>query len=185
MCFSRTIRCAIFFIRFAAHVRKLTRESPTAQVYGPHTSVLYSREASLNNSVTSLAHFFLNTIKLQPGGPGYELTYGTTGVLPYLLSLGEAGGPSESARLDLAFQRIAEQEEVLMKPLIGFLLSKRNVGVRIVGPESWAKEDRAPTISFTVVGQDGKTKRLQSRDVVAKFDAVGDVSGFTSHTPGY
>lgn len=126
--------------------------------------------------MTSLAHYFLKSLKLQPGGPGYEVTYGTTGVLPYLLQLGGDEGRSEDDQLRSAFSRIAAHEQQLMQPLIQYLLSKRGVGVRIVGPESNLKEIRAPTISFVVVGEDGKTKRLQSRDVVAKFDAAGKAS---------
>ncbi|KAG8894775.1 hypothetical protein FRC00_008476, partial [Tulasnella sp. 408] len=149
------------------------------KVYGPHVSVLYSRKSSLDNSLTSLSHYFLKDyLKIQPGGPGYEVPYGTTGVLPYLLSLAGSGGVgdrSESELLNEAFRRIAAHEENLMKPIIGFLLSEeaKKAGVRIVGPESADKEVRAPTISFVVVGQDGKTKRLQSKDVVAEFDSQG------------
>lgn len=78
----------------------------------------------------------------------------------------------------MAFQRIAAHEEALMKPIFDFLLSEeaKKAGVRIVGPESGKVEVRAPTISFVVVGSDGKTKRLQSKDVVAKFDSLGGVS---------
>ncbi|KAG8966006.1 hypothetical protein FRC05_002926 [Tulasnella sp. 425] len=142
--------------------------------YGPHIGVLYTRKSSLDNSLTSLAHYFLKDHeKLEPGGPGYEVTYGTTGVLPYLLSLaGNSGleGKSDGELLDVAYQRIAAHEEELMKPIFDFLLSEeaKKAGVRIVGPESGKVEVRAPTISFVVVGPDGKTKRLQSKDVVAK-----------------
>ncbi|KAG9038123.1 hypothetical protein FS837_001299 [Tulasnella sp. UAMH 9824] len=151
------------------------------KVYGPHVSVLYSRKSSLDNSLTSLSHYFLKDyLKLQPGGPGYEVPYGTTGVLPYLLSLSGNGGVGdrpESELLNEAFRRIAAHEEILMKPIIGFLLSgeAKKAGVRIVGPESADNEVRAPTISFVVVGQDGKTKRLQSKDVVAAFDSQGGI----------
>ncbi|KIO34165.1 hypothetical protein M407DRAFT_223831 [Tulasnella calospora MUT 4182] len=155
------------------------------KVYSPHVSVLYSRKSSLDNSLTSLSHYFLKDytagyLKLQPGGPGYEVPYGTTGVLPYLLSLAGSvgvGDRSESELLDGAFQRIAAHEEDLMKPIIGFLLSEeaKKAGVRIVGPESANKQVRAPTISFVVVGQDGKTKRLHSKDVVAEFDSQGGI----------
>ncbi|KAG8897004.1 hypothetical protein FRC00_004940, partial [Tulasnella sp. 408] len=117
-------------------------------------------------------------LKLQLGGPGYEVTYGTTGVPPYLPSLAGnvgVGDRSESELLNEAFRRIAAHEENLMKPIIGFLLSEevKKAGVRIVGPESADEEVRAPTISFVVVGQDGKTKRLQSTDVVAESDYRG------------
>ncbi|KAG9001407.1 hypothetical protein FRB90_011629 [Tulasnella sp. 427] len=159
------------------------------KVYGSHVSVLYSRKASLDNSLTSLSHYFLKDyLKLQPGGPGYEVTYGTTGVLPYLLSLAGSGGAekkSDGELLDMAFQRIAVHEEDLMRPIMGFLLSEeaQKAGVRIVGPESDKKGIRAPTISFVVVGQDGETKRFQSKNVVGKFDSRGGVGLSPSTNP--
>ena len=61
------------------------------RVYGLNASVLYVRAASVQNSLSSLAYHFLKVdskpYKLQPGGPGYELVYGCTGVPPYLRSL--------------------------------------------------------------------------------------------------
>jgi len=145
-------------------------------VYGPHTSILYSKKASLDGSVSSLAHYFLKSYKLQPGGPGYELTYATTGVLSYFLGLAPTAN-SETAKdtLHHAFERIARYEGELMKPLLEYLLSKKERGVRIVGPESADPAIRAPTVSFVIVSEDGKTKRVKSRDVVAQFDALGDV----------
>ncbi|KAG9024294.1 hypothetical protein FRB95_011708 [Tulasnella sp. JGI-2019a] len=148
------------------------------KVYGPHTSVIYARQASLDRSLTSLAHYFLNTIKLSPGGVGYELTYGCTGVLPYFIQLGGGSSTASGEKmqyLKAAFEKIAVHEQLLMEPLVTFLLSQYKAGVRIIGPESSKSDVRAPTISFVVVGGDGQTKRLQSRDVVAKFDAIGDI----------
>lgn len=150
------------------------------KVYGPHISVLYTRQAALE-SLTSLAHYFLKSpsYKLQPGGPGYEVTYGTSGVLPYLVQLAsQAPATADFEALQVAFARIAAHEQLLMEPLITYLLSKWDSGVRIVGPESWKLEDRAPTISFVVVGDDGKTKRLLSKVAVAEFDETGNVSQF-------
>lgn len=149
---------------------------------------MYARKASLDNSLSSLAHYFLKeAYKLSPGGVGYELTYGCTGVLPYFVQLGGGGssnmGGEETAHLKAAFDKIAAHEQLLMEPLIAFLLSQHSTGVRIVGPESDKSSSRAPTISFVVVGEDGETKRLQSKDVVAKFDAVGDVSNSQSPSP--
>jgi len=60
------------------------------QVYGVHIPALYTRAAPLH-ALTSIAHHFLEVdklpYKLQPGGPGYEIVYSTTAVIPYLLSL--------------------------------------------------------------------------------------------------
>jgi len=185
----RKIEVCIDCVAFAPH-RQIDVQAWDAEyvffsyykVYGPHVSVLYTRQASLDH-LTSLAHFFLKTYKLQPGGVGYELTYGSTGVLPYLLELGN--GITDKERLSTAFTKISEHEQSLMESLIEFLLSKRDVGVRIVGPESSSKSTRAPTISFVVVGDDGRTKRLRSKDVVARFDATGNVGIRYGHFYSY
>ncbi|KAG8854892.1 hypothetical protein FRB96_007292 [Tulasnella sp. 330] len=157
------------------------------KVYGPHTSIMYARQASLDNSLTSLAHYFLKGYQLSPGGVGYELTYGCTGVLPYFVQLGggDITAGKEMEHLKVSFNRIAAHEQLLMEPLIAFLLSQYKAGVRIVGPESDRSSIRAPTISFIVVGEDGETKRLQSKDVVAKFDALGDIGIRYGHFYSY
>lgn len=142
------------------------------QVYGPHIGALYTRAASLEGSLASLAHHFLpvenKSYKLQPGGPGYELVYGCTAVPPYLRSL------SPSGSLEDAFAKIAEHEQTLVKPLLGYLKSKEARGVRIVGEEG-SGLNRAPTISFVVGGE----RPIRSRDVVKVFDAQKNVSLLT------
>lgn len=140
------------------------------QVYGPHASVLYTRRAALTHSLSSLAHHFLapavaaKPYKLQPGGPGYEIVWGCTAVPPYLRALGDGN-------LEEAFARIARHEQTLLAPLLAFLRSKSARGVRIVGAEHEGL-DRVPTVSFVVVGE----RAIRSQDVVARFDAKGNVS---------
>ena len=149
-------------------------------MYGPHTSVLYTRLSSLTNSLTSLAHHFLpvdsKAYKLLPGGAGYELTYASSGVLSYLQSLSPIGD------VDDAFVRIANHEQELVKPLLGYLTSAvaRANGVRVVGSEV-SGLSRAPTISFVVVGQ----KSVKSKDIVSYFDKKGGVSGSRLFSPQY
>lgn len=139
------------------------------QVFGPHVSVLYARSASLH-ALTPLVHHFLKydtSYKLQPGGPGYEIIYSTTAVLPYLLSLTPAN------TLDASFEAIAAYEETLSKPLLEFLTNGSQVkrGVRVVGDGKVGKE-RTPTVSFVVVGE----RPMRSQDVVKVFDQKGGVS---------
>jgi len=131
------------------------------QVYGPHISVVYTRKKSQDN-LGSLAHYFLNSnspgpLKLVPGGPNFELSYASTAVLPYLLSL---SGVDESLpipeRRKLANERIAAHEAKLMTPLLEYLKSKKDHGVRILGLEEGDSSKRAPTISFVVDGKSPK-----------------------------
>jgi selenocysteine lyase/cysteine desulfurase len=141
------------------------------QVYGPHISGMYVRSTALEHSVSPIVHHFLKVdkvaYKLQPGGPGYEAVYGTTGVVPYLLSL------TPQNDLKASFDAIAQHEQTLLQPLIDFLVApaQRERGVRIVGEET-VNLDRVPTVSFVVVGQ----QPLKSRAIVEYFDAKGGVS---------
>ncbi|KLO20452.1 PLP-dependent transferase [Schizopora paradoxa] len=150
------------------------------KVYGPHIGMLYARKASLSNSITSLAHHFLKvdatSYKLQPGGPGYELPYSTTAVVPYLQSL------SPSGDLDDAFALIAAHEQALLAPLLGYLTSPeaRARGVCVVGNEK-IDMNRVPTVSFVVAGD----RKMASKDLVAVFDKKGGMGIRYGHFYAY
>jgi selenocysteine lyase/cysteine desulfurase len=130
-------------------------------VYRPHVSALYVRRSALA-ALMSLAHHFLQVsdkaYKLEPGDPGHELVYGASAVLLYLLFI----MPSHS--LDAIFVAIAAHEQTLLEPLLQWLGSKHDGGVRIVGQGGGM--DRVPTVSFVVVGP----WAIWSRDVVKVFD---------------
>ncbi|KAF8897311.1 pyridoxal phosphate-dependent transferase [Infundibulicybe gibba] len=150
------------------------------KVYGPHTSALYVRSSALMTSVTSIAHHFLKVegkpYKIQPGGPGYELIYGTTAVIPYLLSL------TPSNTLAASFDAIAAHEQTLLGPLMSYLTTPAQVarGVRIVGEEK-VDLSRVPTVSFVVVGD----KPMKSKDIVHIFDQKGGVGIRYGHFYAY
>jgi hypothetical protein len=102
-------------------------------LWAAHTSVLYTRAASLH-ALTSIAHHFLEVdklpYKLQPGGPGYEIVYSTTAVIPYLLSL-----DANANSLEASFNAITAYEQKLIEPLLGFLTAPEQFekGVKVVG----------------------------------------------------
>ncbi|OCH96474.1 PLP-dependent transferase [Obba rivulosa] len=147
------------------------------KVYGPHTSILYVRSATLR-ALSSLAHHFLDVsdkpYKLQPGGPGYELVYGCTAVPPYLRSLTPSGDLGD------AFDAITSHEQALLTPLLTFLRDQADRGVRIVGEEQTVLA-RVPTVSFVVVGD----RRIDSKDVVKAFDKKGDIGIRYGHFYAY
>jgi len=142
---------------------------------------MYVRASVLRDSVTSIAHHFIDAgngtyplcYKLMPGGYGYESVYATTGVIPYLLSL------TPQNDLKATFDAIADHEQTLLKPLLGFLTdpAQKERGVRIVGDED-SGLSRVPTVSFVVVGQ----KPLKSQDIVEVFDKKGGVSCYRDYT---
>ncbi|KAG1823619.1 pyridoxal phosphate-dependent transferase [Suillus subaureus] len=58
------------------------------KVFGAHNATAYVRSAALRTSFTSIVHDFLKVddkpYKFQPGGPGHELVYGASAIVPYL-----------------------------------------------------------------------------------------------------
>ncbi|KAI0090840.1 PLP-dependent transferase [Irpex rosettiformis] len=148
------------------------------KVYGPHLAALYTRKTSLQNSLTALTHHFLpfdsTSLKLQPGGPGYELPYAITAIPEYLRSL------TPSGTLEDAFKAIADHEQTLVQPLLAYLKSQESRGVHIVGDEN-ASLSRVPTISFVVQGE----KPIPSREVVKAFDDKGYIGIRNGHFYAY
>ncbi|KAG1821459.1 pyridoxal phosphate-dependent transferase [Suillus variegatus] len=150
------------------------------KVYGAHNAAVYVRPAAMQTSLTSLAHNFLKVddkpYKLQPGGPGYELVYGATAIVPYLKSL----TPEDD--LVASFNAIADHEQTLLAPLLNFLTDARQVdrGVRIVGT-SEINLSRVPTVSFVVVGQNA----IKSKDIVGAFDKKGGIGIRYGHFYAY
>jgi hypothetical protein len=157
------------------------------QVYGPHTAALYTRRSALIHSLHSLAHYFITApdqpSKLQLGGPGYELTYAVSGVLPYLLSLpspslsSSVAAPSADAApsLERAFESIMVHENALSTAFLSYLAAPKqwDRGVRIVGSQAidaW----RIPTISFLVTGE-GSGPAIKCKEVVGAFDQASGV----------
>jgi selenocysteine lyase/cysteine desulfurase len=111
---------------------------------------------------------------LVPGGPNFELSYGSTAVLPYLLGLSGKNESGDFVTLKkLANARIAKHEERLMGPLLEFLRSKKDKGVKILGLQEGDSAKRAPTISFVIEGK-------SSKQVVESFDEQ-DVLFFDRH----
>ncbi|KAF8577063.1 PLP-dependent transferase [Ramaria rubella] len=175
------------------------------KLYGPHTAALYTRSSALL-SINSVAHHFHSPsydhlpFKLQPGGPGYELTYAASAVLPYLHSLsGLAKSPGlvDSEELLRTIPRLElrkalehtsalfeAHELTLMEPLLEFLTSQRlyERGVRVVGPEN--TDSRAPTICFVVLDTPGK-KGIRSQDIVERVDKLGTIGIRWGHFYAY
>ena len=164
-CFFSFYKVCIMHVALGSRVIKLG-----LQVYGPHVSVLYARSESLR-ALTPLTHHFLKVddlpYKLQPGGPGYEIIYATTSVLPYLLSL------TPAKTLDASFEAIAAHEQNLLEPLLQFLTDETQAkrGIRVIGDPKIGL-DRVPTVSFIIIGE----KAMRSQDVVKIFDQKGGVS---------
>jgi cysteine desulfurase family protein (TIGR01976 family) len=129
------------------------------KVFGPHHGVLYGKYERLLE-LANLSHHFIPMDKipgkLQPGNPNYELSYGATAIPEYLVELGERSGAAASAsrraRMQTAFDAIADHEALLAERLLAWLRERKDV--RIIGPASSNRAVRVPTISFVVDGVD-------------------------------
>lgn len=125
------------------------------KIYGPHVSFLYGKRERLL-AAAGQNHLFFGEQdlpdKLEPGAPNHELSASLPGIIEYLTGLddGDSDRPL-TARLDRAFERIAETEEALCAPLLEFL--DAHPSVRLIGSADPTSAERAPTISFTVEGR--------------------------------
>ncbi|KAK7455083.1 hypothetical protein VKT23_010954 [Stygiomarasmius scandens] len=120
------------------------------KMYGPHAAALYVR-SPVHQSSSSVAH---------------ELVYGSTGILPYLLSL------TAENDLQSSFDAITSHEHTLVEPLLAFFThpEQRARGLMIVGSEE-ADANRVPTISFVVQGRNP----IPSQEIVKSINRRGGV----------
>ncbi|KAK2467179.1 hypothetical protein APHAL10511_000728 [Amanita phalloides] len=150
------------------------------KIYGPHTSALYVRRKALQTSVSSIAHHFLQVgskpYKIQPGGPGYELVYGSVGIITYLLAL------TRENSLQASFKAIALHEQELLRVLLSYLThpDQKARGVRVLGDTN-VSLTRVPTVSFVVVGE----RPIKSKYIVAAFDLKGCIGIRYGHFYAY
>jgi len=125
------------------------------KVYGPHLGLLWVA-ADFRAELESRNHYFLPTdtaaYQLEPGSAPHELAVALPGIVAYFEALAEAHGTSG---LDGAFAAIAAHEEALAKPLIEVLSGRP--GIRLMGPATADRAQRAPTIAFAVEGVDAGT----------------------------
>ena len=146
------------------------------KVYGPHQGLLYGKRHLLE-SMPGINHHGIDAIpyKFQPGNFNYELTYGSAGVISYLVGLYDAhysaaeDNPEEEIvqrktrekthqyeknqkhkeihkKVTDCFQLIADYEELLAGRLLDFLDSTNHL--KIIGHSSANQHLRVPTISF-------------------------------------
>src|ERR1700712_1902092 len=98
---------------------------------------MYVRKPALETSVHSVIHHFLSPAmdsigyKLQPAGPGYESTWATTAVVPYLESLTPDGTVTSG------YSMISEHDSELAEAMLKYLTApkQRERGIRVIGSE--------------------------------------------------
>lgn len=139
--------------------------------YGPHTAVMYGKY-DLLAELDGLYHYFYGKdkvpAKLEPGNPNYELAYSATGIVDYLVALGEHHGASGSRRdkVVAAYDVITAQENALTERVLAYL-NKRN-DCRVIGVTSNENNRRVPTIAFKLLGKEsGKVARAMDEFGIA------------------
>ena len=130
------------------------------KTYGPHLALLYGKKELLQKT-KNLNHEFLSEevpYTLNPGGPNHEELACLSGLTDYYEDLYDHHFNENSISLHekgkKIFQLIHGHEEKLIKILLEFLKSKKNV--RIIGSQSHSRDIRMPTLSFTVNGISSK-----------------------------
>ncbi|KAK7458073.1 hypothetical protein VKT23_009979 [Stygiomarasmius scandens] len=209
-----SLEVVIDCVAYAPHMRMDVKEWDVDycvfswyKVYGPHLSSMYVRKSLLaapsspgTPYLYPLVHHFLTSkyensaLKLQPGCPGYELVYATTGVVEYICGL--SGSDISPSTLAKSFTLLQNHDYSLAQPLLKFLTSEPayNTGVRVVGDEGLSsngdtRHGRAPTISFVVIDSSSSAekqrKKLWSKSIVQHVDKAGGIGIRYGHFYAY
>jgi len=123
------------------------------KTYGPHLGLLYVR-ASWLETLSHQGHFFNEAkgiaYKLTPAGPHHNDIACASGVVDYYQALAkDAGIATGDIKSDCAalFEKVEEQETVLMGMLLDYLNQKETITV--YGGTENNRTNRAPTIGFS------------------------------------
>lgn len=139
--------------------------------YGPHAAVMYGKY-NLLAELDGLYHYFYGKDKipgkLEPGNPNYELAYSTTGIVEYLVALGEHHGATGSSRdkIAAAYDMITAQENTLTERILTYLNGRNDC--RVIGATNNENSRRVPTIAFKFLKQNsGKVARAMDEYGIA------------------
>lgn len=173
-------------VAFAPHRRPDVRRLPADfyafsayKTFGPHLGVLWGRRELLE-ACRGPNHRFIAAddlpYKFEPGGSCYELASSLPAIVDYLEALTQHQNPGstnglssmkQDRTIDVAYDLIARHEERLAERLLDFL--RQRSGIRIIGPDGAARDQRVSTVAFTAPGStDGEA--LRSQDIPALID---------------
>jgi len=144
------------------------------KTFGPHQSALFGKYDQLLD-LDNIYHFFFDKsnvpAKLEPGNVNFELTYGSSAILDYLLDLGNRETSVGSAREKCiaAYSSITDQERILGEHLLKYLRSRDDCS--IIGLSDGNDPRCVPTISFTIDGKDPAKicKEMDSFKIALRF----------------
>ena len=144
------------------------------KTYGPHHAALYGKYDALL-TLDNLYHYFYDKAKvpakLEPGNANYELSYGATGIVDYLVELGTQAGCTGSNREKIvaAYKDITAHEAIIGERLLSYL-RKRNDCI-IIGIKDGHDLRRVPTIGFVIDGTHPEEicKKLDAHKIAMRF----------------
>ena len=119
------------------------------KTFGPHLGVMYVSD-SLATELESQCHYFNQEFpnkRFTPAGPDHAQVAALGGIYDYYNSLSDHHLNSElssSSCIDKLNNLITNQEKKLLKPLLDFLKTKKDI--RLLG--SYEIEDRVPTVAI-------------------------------------
>lgn len=125
------------------------------KVYGPHLGVMYM-SSELNSELPNQGHYFnagKPTARFTPAGPDHAQISATNGVIDYFESVYQHhfGGNAGSVEQAEAVRGLLRQREcAVLQPALDFM--DKHPKIRLIGRRK--ATERAPTIGFTVDGQD-------------------------------
>lgn len=112
------------------------------KVFGPHMAQLYARRGAQDRYMTSINHFFFDPFsldrKLHLGASTYELEEMCSPIVRYIQDT-------------VGWDAIIEQETVLTKVFLDYLLSKPDV-YRVFGERTSDRSKRVSIVIFEVLG---------------------------------
>ncbi len=134
--------------------------------YGTHLGILYSREGLLD----SIPAYRLRTQEqyapycIETGTLNHAAISGAGAAVDYIATFGK--GENLREKIVQAMERLARYEHILAKRIFEGL--QEIPGVTVIGP-SFATNERAPTVSFTIEGKDPVEvcKRLNEKGICA------------------
>ncbi len=136
------------------------------KTFGPHIGLMYGKKELLE-AAKSQHHYFIpesaTSYKMNPAGPQHEMIASLVGIADYIDAVAAEHLPDApndaTERTRAVFDLFARHEEQLAQIFVDWAKSKDNV--RVLGPLSADKDDRAPTFSFIADG-------ISSADICAK-----------------
>ncbi len=146
------------------------------KTYGPHIALLYGKKEILNQLPNQNHEFLEGNIPytLNPGGPNHEELSCLIGISEYFDNLYnhhfQQNNISRLMKIKKINELISDHEEKIANKLLNFIQTRKKI--RLIGRKKISNKNRAPTISFTIMGKTSKevSDLLISQNIALRND---------------